>query len=277
MFKRSRVICNLFGGEFTVRELLVGIAIFSIYIILGFYIHSKIRTAIDNANMKYANAYFIQDDATFVQAYETEQNSDVFAYGVLKAENPITINDWIQKYNKHDKGLLKAAESVLSEKYSYIYIQKEHYTLHTRIVIHRDANGNSYTTLETYYTWDTVWEHTLKVDYINFCGITFDYNTIKFYGRKQVGYEKIYDDRWFIYADPIECSGIAFLHIDDKDIGKYNMLYKYQNTVEACEELRETFYTSNWPLIGFWIAFILIGIILIVGWAVFDNDWLNRL
>ena len=55
------------------------------------------------------------------------------------------------------------------------------------------------------------------------------------------------------------------------------MLYKYQNTVEACEELRETFYTSNWPLIGFWIAFILIGIILIVGWAVFDNDWLNRL
>lgn len=276
----SRTICYLFNGELTVRELIFGIGVLAIYVMLGFFIHGKIQTAVDNRNMKYANAYFTQDDATFVQAYETEQGTDIFAYGDLEAVNPITVADWIGKFEKTDSGLMTAMQPIRSHKYAKIYIEKEHYTKHTRRVAHTTTvNGKTHTTYttETYYTWDNVWDYSLRVPYTTFCGVKFPYGTIHFPNSYQVGYNRSGNDRWTIYGTPPKASGITFLHIDNKNIGTDNTLYEYPNTVEACETLREDLYYGNWPLVLFWVLFIAIGVGLVIAWAVLDNDWLNYL
>lgn len=276
----SRIICDLFDGELTVRELIFGIGVLAIYVMLGFFIHGKIQTAVDNRNMKYANAYFTQDDATFVQAYETEQGTDIFAYGDLEAVNPITVADWIGKFEKTDSGLMTAMQPIRSHKYAKIYIEKEHYTKHTRRVAHTTTvNGKTHTTYttETYYTWDNVWDYSLRVPYTTFCGVKFPYGTIHFPNSYQVGYNRSGNDRWTIYGTPPKASGIVFLHIDNKNIGTDNALYEYPNTVEACETLREDLYYGKWPLVLFWILFIAIGVGLVIAWAVLDNDWLNHL
>ncbi len=280
MRKGSRTICYLFNGELTLRELIFGIGVLAIYVMLGFFIHGKIQTAVDNRNMKYANAYFTQDDATFVQAYETEQGTDIFAYGDLEAVNPITVADWIGRFEKTDSGLMTAMQPIRSHKYAKIYIEKEHYTKHTRRVAHHHTvNGKTHTTYttETYYTWDNVWDYSLRVPYTTFCGVKFPYGTIHFPNSYQVGYNRSGNDRWTIYGTPPKASGIAFLHINNKDIGTDNALYEYPNTVEACEALREDLYYGNWPLVLFWILFIAIGVGLVIAWAVLDNDWLNYL
>lgn len=280
MERRNRVICDLFDGELTVREAIFGIGILAVYIMLGFFIHGKIQTAIDNRNMRYANAYFTQDDATFVQAYETEQGTDIFAYGTLEAVRPVTVGDWMAQWDKRDNGLLTAMKPIQTNQYSYIYIEKEHYTKHTRQVAHHHTvNGKTHTTYttETYYTWDNVWSYRLCCAGETFCGVRFPYGTIKFNGYHQVGYERRGNDRWYIMATPPKCSGIAFLHVDNKNVGTDNKLYERPNTVEACEALREDMYCGNWPIILFWILFVIIGIALVIMWAMFDNDWLNNL
>ena len=280
MRNRSRTICYLFNGELTIRELIFGIGVLAVYVMLGFFIHGKIQTTVDNRNMKYANAYFTQDDAAFVQAYETEQGSDIFAYGDLETVDPITITDWIEKFNKTDNGLMTAVQPIRSQKYAKIYIEKEHHTRHTRRVAHTcTVNGKTHTTYttEVYYTWDNVWSYSLHSSYTTFCSIKFPYGTIHFPNLDKIGYNRSGSDRWTIYGTSPKASGIAFLHIDDKNIGTDNTLYEYPNTVEACETLREDLYFGNWPLILFWVLFIAIGIGLVIAWAVLDNDWLNHL
>lgn len=261
-------------GEVTIRELLLGIAMLAIYVIGGFFIHGKIVTAIDNYNMKYANAYFIQDDTTFKQAFETEQGSYVFVYGELKAIGNVTPKDWKNVYNKSN-ALLDKACSQATGQYSSLSIRKEHYTMHTRTVTYT-VNGKTKTRIEHYYTWDTIWNYHRNVGEITFCGEKFLYGVIDFNDPKTVGFAGNGSDRYTIVAYPTKSVGIAFLKIEDRNIGRGNTLYKKNNTVEECEALRESLYAGNGWLIAFWVMFILIGIIGVGLFCYLDNDWLNE-
>lgn len=277
MRRYSKVLFNIGDyGEVTVREFIFGIMILAIYCILGFWIHGKIVNKINTHNSKYGNAYFIQDNATFKQAYEVEQGSDVFVYGKLESVGCVNFSDWQRTYNKNESGLIKAGSQAMGQ-YSYIDVEKEHYTMHTRTVTYTDSKGHTHTRTEYYYTWDTKWKYGIHVKDTKFCDILFPYGTIDFYNYQTVGYNRNGNDRWTIRAYPSVCTGIAFLNINNKNIGKGNRLYQYQNTTEDCETLRQSFYMGNGWLILFWIIFISIGVGLFLFWAYADNDWLNRL
>jgi len=276
MNKHPAVLFYLPGyGEITARELIFGIGILAIYIVLGMFIHGKIVASIDKHNLKYMNAYAIQDNDTFRQAYETEQGADVFAYGKLEAVGYVTAEGWVNHYNKNESGMRDAVNQA-NGKYSVIGIEKEHYTRHTRIVTYA-VNGKIRTRTEVYYTWDTVWDKWLHVGRIKFAGIEFPYGTFKFNGCHQVGYNRSGSDRWTIRAYPLECSGITFININNKDVGTDNAIYNKNNTPEDFEALREDMLMGNGWLVFFWIMFITVGVALIFLWAMLDNSWLNNL
>lgn len=275
MRKSSKVLFNIGYGEVTVREFIFGIMLLAIYIIGGLWVHGKIVNKINTHNSKYGNAYFIQSNEMFKQAYEVEQGSDVFVFGKLESVGAVTYADWQRTYNKNEAGLDRAGLQA-SGNYSYLDIEKEHYTMHTRTVTYT-VNGKTHTRTEHYYTWDTQWKRGVRVKNTKFCDITFPYGTINFYGYQQVGFNRNGNDRYTIRATPTVCEGIAFLNINNKNIGKDNTLYQYRNSVENCETLRQSFYIGNGWLIAFWILFVAIGIGLVLAWAYLDNDWLNRI
>lgn len=278
MRRYSKVLFNIGDyGEVTVREFIFGTMLLAIYVICGLWIYGKIVNKINTHNSKYGNAYFIQNNETFKQAYEVEQDADVFVYGKLESVGSVNFNDWKKKrtYNCNDSGLT-AAGLQANGNYSYIEVEKEHYTMHTRTV-HYTVNGKSHTRTEHYYTWDTQWNRGIHTRNIRFCDVSFVYGTINFCNFQQVGFNRQGSDRYTIRAYPASCEGIAFLNIKNKYIGTGNKLYQYQNTVEDCEKLRQSFYMGNGWLIAFWIVFIAIGIALFLAWAYLDNDWLNNL
>ena len=275
MRKSSKVLFDIGYGEVTVRELIFGIMLLAIYITGGLWIHGKIINGINTHNSKYGNAYFIQSNEMFKQAYEVEQNTDVFVYGKLESVGSVNFDDWKRTFNCNDSGLT-AAGLQANGNYSYIEVEKEHYTMHTRTV-HYTVNGKSRIRTETYYTWDTQWNRGIHTRNIKVCGVSFIYGTINFCNFQQVGFNRQGSDRYTIRAYPVSCEGIAFLNINNKNIGKDNKLYQYHNTPEDCETLRQSFYMGNGWLIAFWILFIAIGIGLILAWAYLDNDWLNKI
>jgi hypothetical protein len=64
-------------------------------------------------------------------------------------------------------------------EYMYVEKVKEKYTKHTRTVTkYKTVNGKrkSYTTTETYWTWDRVGSEDKKCNEVTFCGITFNVN-----------------------------------------------------------------------------------------------------
>ena len=272
---KSRVLFYIGDFDVTIREFFTALAMLALYVTLGFFAHGKIVTAVLNRNLRYDNAYFIQDNETFHQAFETEENTDVFVYGKLDSVGSVSINSW---RNNFAYNIPRSFDNIPGE-YSSFRILKEHYTKHTRTVTYTDADGKSHTKIETYYTWDIVWNATIHVNEVIFASEKFSYETFDWPGSlcDRIGYDKIGDDRWFIYGYPTTCSGISFINITSKNIGTHNNIYLYENTENDCNKLRENLkWNCTGVLVGFWVTFLLIGVGLLILFVCLDNNWLNR-
>ncbi len=83
----------------------------------------------------YYTAVKINDDPVQFEYGMRTNIGNALVYGDLETVDPVTMS-----------GLLN----------DYMYVEKvyEKYTMHTRTVTHTDGKGHTYTTVQTYYTWD---------------------------------------------------------------------------------------------------------------------------
>jgi hypothetical protein len=144
----------------TKREVLVSVIIISIMLLIGIVIHGNINDKLMLEYQKYNTALQIENDTDLFQYGMRTNIGSAFVYGDLKAVDTVTYPE-------------------IEGEYSYVEKIKERYTRHTRVVTKtRTVNGKtqSYTTTETYWTWDRVGSEDKNCKELSFCDITFESN-----------------------------------------------------------------------------------------------------
>lgn len=260
---KCKVLLDFGTWEMTGREIIFGILLFAIYIIGGLCIYDKIDRAIEDHNMKYTAAVWVDNDETFKNRVYTDSR-DAIVYGDWSSIGYVTF-DSVKGPDKIDG------------RWSCVSVEKEHYTMHTRTVTYT-VNGHTKTRTEHYYSWDHVWTDSNHVGQIRFAGLLFPYGTVEPQGiGVYLGTYRYGSDRYIYHAEKTEASGITFTHIEDGGISKCDLYTKYGNTPDDFQAFLESNLWGDGARWGFWIAFVILGLAGVVLFCYFDNDWLNNL
>ena len=240
--------------EITKREILASISIIAVMILIGVLISSKISEHQMDRNEIYNKAVKIESTDLFQYGMDTNVGN-AFVYGDLKAVDTVTYHE-------------------IDGEYMYVEKVKEKYTKHTRTVTKtRTVNGKSqtYTTTETYWTWDRVGSENKKCNEVTFCGITFNVNKFDIPSSHHIDTIKESSHiRYKYYGVETEFIGTIFTDLRDKTISDNTNFYNGMNIEETVERLQ-----AGGGEIIFWIFWILITGGFVFGFFYIDNKWLE--
>lgn len=240
--------------EITKREILASISIIAVMILFGILISSKISECQMDKNEIYNKAVKIESQEMFQYGMDTNVGN-AFVYGDLKAVDTVTYPE-------------------IGGEYMYVEKIKEQYTMHTRQVAHtRTVNGKSqtYYTTETYWTWDKVGSEDIKCKEILFCGVIFTSNKIDLPGTDYIDTIKESSHvRYKYYGVDTEYKGTIFTDLRDKIISDNTSFYNNLTIDETIERLE-----SDFPIIIFWIFWVILIGGMVFGFYYLDNRWLD--
>ena len=240
--------------EITKREILVSISIIAVMILFGILISSKISEHQMDKNEIYNKAVKIVSQEMFQYGMDTNVGN-AFVYGDLKAVDTVTYPE-------------------IGGEYMYVEKVKEQYTMHTRQVAHtRTVNGKSqtYYTTETYWTWDRVGSEDIKCKEISFCGVNFTSNKIDLPGTDYI--DTINESshvRYKYYGIGTEYKGTIFTDLRNKTISDNTSFYNNLTINKTIERLE-----SDFPIIIFWIFWVILIGGMVFGFYYLDNSWLD--
>lgn len=241
--------------EITKREVLFSIIIISVMLIIGVVIHDNINDEIMLKQQKYNTALQIENDPDMFSYGMKTNIGNAFVYGDLKAVDTVTYPE-------------------VNGEYMYIRKVKEKYTRHTRTVTRtRTVNGKSqsYTTTETYWTWDVINKESKMCKEISFCDVVFNSNKIVL---PRSGHIKTIKESYYIrykyYGLKTKYTGTIFAELKDNTIPKDTMFYNNKNIEDVMESLK-----SDWQLVVFWLVWILLIVGCVFVFYYIDNNWLE--
>lgn len=240
--------------EITKREILASISIIAVMILIGVLISSKISEHQMDKNEIYNKAVKIESTDLFQYGMDTNVGN-AFVYGDLVTVDTVTYPE-------------------IDGEYMYVEKVKEKYTKHTRTVTkYKTVNGKrkSYTTTETYWTWDRVGSEDKKCNEVTFCGITFNVNKFDIPSSHHIDTIKESSHiRYKYYGVGTEFTGTIFTDLRDKTISDSTNFYNSMNIEETVEYLQ-----SGGGEIIFWIFWILLICACVFGFYYIDNKWLE--
>lgn len=240
--------------EITKREILASISIIAVMILFDILISSKISEYQMDKNEIYNKAVKIGSQEMFQYGMDTNVGN-AFVYGDLKAVDTVTYPE-------------------IGGEYMYVEKVKEQYTMHTRQVAHtRTVNGKSqtYYTTETYWTWDRVGSEDIKCKEISFCGVNFTSNKIDLPGTDYI--DTINESshvRYKYYGIGTEYKGTIFTDLRNKTISDNTSFYNNLTIDKTIERLE-----SDFPIIIFWIFWVILIGGMVFGFYYLDNRWLD--
>lgn len=249
---RNGRVCFDFGTvEITKREILASVSIIAVMILFGILISSKISEYQMDKNEIYNKAVKIESQEMFQYGMDTNVGN-AFVYGDLKAVDSVTYPE-------------------IGGKYMYVEKVKEKYTMHTRTVTHTDSKGHSYTTTEVYWTWDRVGSEDVKCKKISFCGVKFASNKIDLPDADYIDTIKESSHiRYKYYGTGVEYIGTIFTDLRGKTISDNTPFYNNSTIDETIKYLE-----SDFPIIIFWIFWIILIGGCVYGFYYMDNKWLE--
>lgn len=241
--------------EITKREIIASIVIIAFMLIIGLAISDKIQDAVNDKNAEYQKAIHIDNAELFQYGMDTNAGN-AFVYGDLEAVDTVTYPE-------------------IGGEYMYVEKVKEKYTQHTRTVTKtRNVNGKpqTYTTTETYWTWDRAGSEEIKCEQISFCGITFPSTKISIPGAEYIDTIKESSRiRYKYYGVVTKHTGTIYTDLRDKTISDNSSFYKDCTIEQALEKC-----TSGGQIIMFWISWLIITGALVYGFYYLDNKWLEN-
>lgn len=236
------------------REVIFSIIIIAIMTIIGFSISEVIQRDL-------LEKYFIYDSAVKIDSEE------LFRYGMKTSIG-----------NTFVHGELKALDSVtfpeIEGEYSYVKKEEQEYRKHYRTVTktYTDSKGKTHTKteMEEYWTWDTMRTEKKTSTRISFLNVEFEYEKIPFPASHHVqtintGYHK----RNVYYGTDTVFQGTIFTVLKEDTINETSF---YQN--KTIEETIESLESGHQILI-FWILWIILTCLLVVGFCYMENNWLD--
>lgn len=246
----------MYDFKITKREVVVSISIIAVMLMIGLWISSAITQACEESNEKYYKAVKIADQDLFSYGMRTNVGN-AFVYGDLKAVDPVTYPE-------------------IGGEYMYVKKIKERYTMHTRVVTRtRVVNGKtqSYTTTETYWTWDEVDRWSVSCDKVTFLGEEFDIEKIDIPDTEHI--ETIKESshvRYKYYAVAAQYTGTIFTDLRDRTISDNTPFYEDKDITQTVEHLENR--GTVWVVL-FWIAWVALTGALTYGFYYLDNKWLE--
>lgn len=242
------------GGTFeiTARELLFSVIIVIFMLTVGFFISEKISSVNDEKNQEYEQAAKIDNDRELFEYGMRTNIGNAFVSGTLKAVDTVSLPE-------------------IDGEYAYITKIKEKYTQHTKIVEHSDGK-HTWTTVETYYTWDVVDHEDFACSRITFLDHEFECETIKF--PKERYLETINESsriRYKYYVRDIEYSGTIYTWLGDNTISKATFI-ENKGINDAVEYMCGF---SKAGVVIFWIVWIIFIGAAVYGFCYLDNRWVE--
>ena len=238
----------------TKREILASIAIVFVMLLIGLLISGAINENLMDAYQEYNTALQIDADKEMFKYGMKTNIGNAFVYGDLRAVDAVTFDE-------------------IGGEYSYVKKVKEKYTQHTRTVTKtRIVNGKtqSYTTTETYWTWDVVDSWDKHSEKIAFLDVEFDYGTINFPAHEYITtIRESSNIRYKYYGSVASCEGTLCAKLENNTIA--NVSFYNNNTIEQTMESLQ----SNWQIIMFWIVWIMLTGGIVAGFYYVENDWLE--
>lgn len=240
--------------EITKREVIASISIIAILLMIGFWIGGCISDACADRDAVYNKAVKIDNADMFEYGMRTNIGN-AFVYGDLKAVDTVTFSE-------------------IGGEYMQVRKVTERYTMHTRTVTKtRTVNGKTqtYTTTETYWTWDEIDRESHTCDKVTFLGVTFDSAKIDIPEASYI--ETIKESskiRYKYYGTDTEHIGTVFTDLSDNTITDGSSFYKDRTIDETVELLK----SMNWTVV-FWIVWIFVIGGCVYGFYYIDNHWLE--
>lgn len=241
--------------EITLREVIASITILAIMLIIGIIIGDKINDAHYDKIAVYNKALKVKDEELFRYAMNTNVGN-AFVEGEFKALDTVSYDE-------------------IDGEYMYVEKVKERHTQHTRTVTKtRTVNGKprTYTTTETYWTWDVVDRDSKTCNNVSFLGVEFP--SSKFYLPSDSYIKTIKESskiRYKYYGTPVTHNAVAFVDLRDGTISDDKVSLDTSNTTEEILEFKQF---NGW-IYAFWIAWLCLTGASIYGFCYLDNDWLN--
>lgn len=250
---KRKVIYDAGQFEITVRELLFSIGMILLVIASGALISEGISSKVDEKNQEYEQALKIDNDRELFEYGMRTNAGNAFVFGTLKALDPVSVPE-------------------IDGKYAIIEVHKERYTMHTRIVTHSDGKGHTYTTTETYYTWDEVDRDEITCSRISFLGVEFGYEKIAF---PPVEYNATVREsstvRYKYYTCGKERKGAIYTRLDNGTIQNAKLI-----PAESMDEAVGMVQKSAKVLVViFWVVWIAIASGATIAFCTRDNEWLE--
>ncbi len=246
------VLLDFNGWSITLREAIFSFFLIGLMTFLGFLISSKIEGKVNNSTLRYRQAVEISS-SEFQHGLKTGIG-DVFVNGELEAINPVSY--------KHIDG-----------EYLSIHIEKQEYRRHTEHYTTTDRKGRVHHHVRHYWTWDTVGYDNKHVDKVKYCGVELPYG--------QFVYDCIEGDvetyksnplshyREIIHTKPIKFNATMFGNLKVNKIEGNPLL-----THSTIKKYREELTTSHF-VFRFWFLCIVFTIMVVIGFFVIDNVWLE--
>lgn len=249
-----RLKCQDF--EITKREILASISIVAIMLIIGLVISSKISEWQMDKNEIYNKAVKIESSELFQYGMKTNVGN-AFVYGELKAIDTVTYPE-------------------IDGSYMYIEKVKEKYTMHTRTVTkHRTVNGKtqSYTTTETYWSWDRVDSEDKKCKEVTFCETIFPSSKICLPTTNYIETIKESSNvRYKYYGIETSYKGTIFTDLRNNTISNKSPFYANMDINAAIKHIS---VTATVALIIFWIVWIGLIVLAVFLFYKAENKWLE--
>jgi hypothetical protein len=236
--------------KITKRELIVCIAVIALWICATVGIDYHVTQRKDDEAIQYEQAVQIKSPDMFKHAINTRLG-DILTYGQVKTVDPV--------------GYLEIGKKYMSA--SWI---KEEYKRHTRTVYHSNGKGGTYTTTETYYSWDEVNEGRIASKDVKYLGQEIP--TIEIHVNeehiKTVQTEP--DVRFKYYGVPKNFKATMFIHANGK--ANVKSTYKDENIKEVVQSKWNSIKTAKMIT---WITSMILMCIVIGVFVYRKNKWLN--
>jgi len=244
-------IKDLLKEYVTKREVIFSFVIIAVMLLVGFFISNGINNALISKYREYDTALQIDNDQNLFEYSMRTDTGNAFVYGELKCLDPVTYPE-------------------IGGAYSHVEKVKERYTMHTRVVTYTDGKGHTHTRTETYWTWDEVGSWDVYATKISFLNVEFEYGAIPFSGKHYITtVNESSDVRYKYYGSPIKECGTLYSNLKNNGIND-SKFYNNKNIQETIEWLK-----SNYQTVIFWVSWVILMIVALVGFFYIDNRWLE--
>lgn len=239
--------------EITLREVVFSIIILVSMIAVGMLISEKIDSASDDLKQEYEQAVKINNDTELFEYGMKTGTGNAFVFGSLSAVDTVSCKD-------------------ITGDYAVIKKVTEKYTRHTRTVHHSDGK-RSWTTTETYYTWDKVKDEEEHCNKVIFLGKEFAYGVIKLPEPTYLTTVKksfISNTRYKYYVTDKAFTGTVYTTLKDNTIT--NCKIERKNLDDA---IKSKIQATNSGKIFFVFAWTIITVATIYFFYSLQNSWLE--